>query len=77
MAEKKCEHGFYKIKDGQLVCDVCGEPSPKARLVDGVIVKIEKVIVCPHCGGRLNENGQSLDHKGLDIEDKMVKKTRR
>jgi len=69
MKEKKidCKHPEYCVKDGKLVCSVCGEPSPKAMIVDGEIVPIEPEITCPHCGGKLTA-------KGLPIEDKNMTK---
>ena len=72
MAEKKWQHPEYEVKDGQLVCARCGEPSPRARLVDGEIVRVgEKAIVCPKCGHVIQEaagNKNETDH-----EDKSVK----
>jgi len=51
MEKKKCPHYGYLVKDGELVCSQCGEPSPRAKLVGGQIVRIgEKGIVCPKCG---------------------------
>lgn len=75
MPENKCAHPGYIIKNGELVCEVCGEPSPVARLDEGVIVRIDKIITCPHCGGKLTEKGNPVEGKMISKpEDKMVKK---
>ena len=36
-----CSHYGYLIKDGQLVCSQCGNPSPKAKVVDNIIVPLK------------------------------------
>ena len=36
-----CSHYGYLIKDGQLVCSQCGDPSPRAEVVDNVIVPLK------------------------------------
>ena len=36
-----CPHPGYLIKDGELRCVKCGEPSPRARLVNNQIVPIK------------------------------------
>ncbi len=70
-----CKHPSYQVKDGALVCTVCGEPSPKAKIVDHQIVKLEKEITCPHCGGRLTESGKPVEEKAArEHEDKAIRK---
>ena len=64
-----CKHPGYLIKDGELRCAVCGDPSPRARLVDNQIVPIEPVIECPHCHGHLDRRGQPVLPV---IEDKVA-----
>jgi len=37
---KKCTHPSYLVVDGVLQCSVCGEPSPRAKIVDNEVVPI-------------------------------------
>ncbi len=64
----KCNHPAYIIKDGKLVCQVCGEPSPRAKMVDGKIIPVgEKRIVCPKCGEVIREEaGAKMESKPED-----------
>jgi ribosomal protein L37E len=47
---RKCVHPFYHVAGGRLVCTQCGEPSPKASMIDGVPVPIKPKAKCPKCG---------------------------
>jgi uncharacterized Zn finger protein (UPF0148 family) len=40
----RCKHPGYQVKDGQLVCSQCGEPSPNARLVGGQVTRIPRPV---------------------------------
>lgn len=74
MAILGCTHPGYTVKDGALVCASCGAPSPKAKLVNGEIVKIETVITCPHCKGKLTTSGKAVEEKAYNAhEDKRLK----
>ncbi len=72
----KCTHPGYIVKDGKLVCASCGEPSPKAKIIDGELIKVEKEITCPHCGGKLTESGRAVIEEKNETahEDKAVRK---
>jgi len=58
-----CNHPGYLVKDGNLVCATCGEPSPTTKLVDGIIVAIPQERKCPHCG-----EGILVHFKGRTVE---------
>ncbi len=46
-----CIHPGYLVKEGELRCVKCNELSPRAKLVNGQLVRIgEKPISCPKCG---------------------------
>lgn len=49
-AAGKCAHSAYVVRDGALVCQACGEPSPRAKLVNGQIVRLPPTVKCPECG---------------------------
>jgi len=57
----------YTVKDGQLICNICGGLSPKAKIVNNQFVKIgNEEIRCPKCGEVIQEKMR------VQPEDKMA-----
>ncbi len=82
----ECTHPGYLIKDGNLVCTSCGEPSKKSKLVNGVIVPIPQKAKCPHCGNDIEievkagevkkvYKAQAEDKSITERETKIINKT--
>lgn len=76
---KKCRHPSYNVVDGKLVCSVCGEPSPRAELVDGRFIPVSGDKTTEKDSETKNEKPPADDQtegKTDDAhEDKMMRKS--
>jgi len=59
----------YTIIRGDLLCNICGGLSLKAKLVDNQFIKIgDEEIRCPKCGEFIQQKmGQPLENKMADV----------